>query len=108
MTCQLIALCVDASDPRRLARFWAGLLGGTPVEWYPGWVTLEPIVLCTFDPLANLPALAVAEIIAGAGQSHPRGIHGRRLGRIVALPAGIRCDADAGLVANQLGYAPAA
>ena len=29
-------------DPWALARFWAGLLGGTPVEWYPGWVTLEP------------------------------------------------------------------
>jgi predicted enzyme related to lactoylglutathione lyase len=26
MTCQLLALCVDASDPLRLARFWAGLL----------------------------------------------------------------------------------
>jgi len=27
MTCELIALCVDANDPLRLARFWAGLLG---------------------------------------------------------------------------------
>jgi catechol 2,3-dioxygenase-like lactoylglutathione lyase family enzyme/predicted enzyme related to lactoylglutathione lyase len=27
MTCHLIALCVDANDPLRLARFWAGLLG---------------------------------------------------------------------------------
>ena len=26
MACQLIALCVDANDPFRLARFWAGLL----------------------------------------------------------------------------------
>jgi hypothetical protein len=25
-----------------LARFWAGLLGGTPLQWYPGRVTLEP------------------------------------------------------------------
>ena len=33
---------LDAPDPRALARFWSGLLGGTPVEWYPGWVTLEP------------------------------------------------------------------
>ena len=33
---------LDGPDPRALARFWAGLLGGTPVEWYPGWVTLEP------------------------------------------------------------------
>jgi hypothetical protein len=27
---------LDGSDPWVLARFWAGLLGGTPVEWYPG------------------------------------------------------------------------
>ena len=33
---------LDGPDPWVLARFWAGLLGGTPVEWYPGWVTLEP------------------------------------------------------------------
>jgi catechol 2,3-dioxygenase-like lactoylglutathione lyase family enzyme len=35
-------IVLDCADPRELARFWAGLLGGTPVEWYPGWVTLEP------------------------------------------------------------------
>jgi hypothetical protein len=35
-------IVLDAPDPWGLARFWAGLLGGTPVEWYPGWVTLEP------------------------------------------------------------------
>ena len=33
---------LDGPDPWALARFWSGLLGGTPVEWYPGWVTLEP------------------------------------------------------------------
>jgi hypothetical protein len=33
---------LDCPNPWDLARFWAGLLGGTPVEWYPGWVTLEP------------------------------------------------------------------
>jgi catechol 2,3-dioxygenase-like lactoylglutathione lyase family enzyme len=27
MTSQLLALCVDANDPLRLARFWAGVLG---------------------------------------------------------------------------------
>jgi Glyoxalase-like domain len=35
-------IVLDTSDPWRLARFWAAVLGGTPVEWYPGWVTLEP------------------------------------------------------------------
>jgi hypothetical protein len=35
-------IVLDCPDPWDLARFWASLLGGTPVEWYPGWVTLEP------------------------------------------------------------------
>src|SRR3954470_14081167 len=31
MTCDLVALCIDANDPRGLASFWAGVLGwGTP------------------------------------------------------------------------------
>jgi hypothetical protein len=35
-------IVLDTPQPWRLAGFWAHLLGGTPVEWYPGWVTLEP------------------------------------------------------------------
>jgi hypothetical protein len=35
-------IVLDCPDPWRLAQFWAGLLGGQPVQWYPGWVTLEP------------------------------------------------------------------
>jgi Glyoxalase-like domain len=35
-------IVLDTPDPHGLARFWCGLLGGSPVEWYPGWVTLEP------------------------------------------------------------------
>ena len=35
-------IVLDTADPHRLAAFWAALLGGTPVQWYPGWVTLEP------------------------------------------------------------------
>lgn len=35
-------IVLDCADPWALAAFWAGLLGGEPVEWYPGWVTLEP------------------------------------------------------------------
>ena len=27
MTCDLVALCFDANDPRALAQFWAGVLG---------------------------------------------------------------------------------
>jgi hypothetical protein len=35
-------IVLNTPDPWSLACFWAGLLGGRPVEWYPGWVTLEP------------------------------------------------------------------
>lgn len=35
-------IVLDTPDPHRLAGFWAALIGGTPVQWYPGWVTLEP------------------------------------------------------------------
>jgi Glyoxalase-like domain len=35
-------IVLDSPDPPGLASFWAGLLGGEPVEWYPGWITLEP------------------------------------------------------------------
>lgn len=33
---------LNSAKPLELAIFWAGLLGGDPLEWYPGWVTLEP------------------------------------------------------------------
>jgi catechol 2,3-dioxygenase-like lactoylglutathione lyase family enzyme len=32
MTCALVALCFDANDPRRLGRFWAGVLGRELVD----------------------------------------------------------------------------
>jgi Glyoxalase-like domain len=35
-------IVLNCPEPWELARFWASLLGGAPVEWYPGWVTLEP------------------------------------------------------------------
>jgi hypothetical protein len=35
-------IVLNAPDPWALAGFWAGLLGGAPEQWYPGWVTLEP------------------------------------------------------------------
>jgi Glyoxalase-like domain len=35
-------IVLDTADPHRLAGFWAALLGGAPVQWYPGWVTPAP------------------------------------------------------------------
>ena len=42
MTVQLLALCVDANDPPRLARFWAGLLRREPADDPRDGVTLDP------------------------------------------------------------------
>lgn len=39
---QIREIVLDSPDPQALAALWAGLLGGAPVQWYPGWVTLEP------------------------------------------------------------------
>jgi hypothetical protein len=33
---------LNAADPHALAEFWSRVVGGSPVEWYDGWVTLEP------------------------------------------------------------------
>jgi hypothetical protein len=35
-------IVLNTSDPPALAAFWARLVGGTPTEWYDGWITLEP------------------------------------------------------------------
>ena len=38
MTSDLVALCVDANEPRRLARFWAGVLGWEEADAHLGTV----------------------------------------------------------------------
>ena len=42
MTCDLVALCVDASDPLRLARFWVGVVGQEMAEDPDGGIALLP------------------------------------------------------------------
>jgi catechol 2,3-dioxygenase-like lactoylglutathione lyase family enzyme len=42
MPCQLAALCFDANDPLRLARFWAGVLGREPAEDARDGLVLPP------------------------------------------------------------------
>jgi predicted enzyme related to lactoylglutathione lyase len=42
MSVQLSALCIDANDPARLARFWAGVLGWEMTDDPEGGVTLLP------------------------------------------------------------------
>ena len=42
MTSHLVALCIDANDPLRLARFWAGVLGREVADDPDGGFTLPP------------------------------------------------------------------
>jgi hypothetical protein len=42
MTCHLVALCIDANDPPRLARFWAGVLGWRLTGEPPNDLALVP------------------------------------------------------------------
>ncbi len=42
MSCHLAALCFDANEPRRLAGFWAGVLGWEVIESPPDGCTLVP------------------------------------------------------------------
>ncbi len=42
MTCRLVALCLDADDPVRLARFWAGVLGQEMAEGLQDGIALLP------------------------------------------------------------------
>ena len=42
MTCHLVALCIDAIDPPRLARFWAGVLGWQMTGDPPNDIALVP------------------------------------------------------------------
>ncbi len=42
MTGQLYALSFDANDPRRLARFWAGVLGWEPADSAGDGIALQP------------------------------------------------------------------
>ena len=42
MTCHLDALCIDANDPPRLARFWANVLGWEMADGPPDGVSLTP------------------------------------------------------------------
>jgi len=42
MTCHLLALCIDAHDPLRLAHFWAGILGWEVADDLQDGVALLP------------------------------------------------------------------
>ncbi|NUT98358.1 MAG: VOC family protein [Saccharothrix sp.] len=42
MSMRLDQVVVDCREPARLVRFWAGLLGGVPVERALGWAHVEP------------------------------------------------------------------
>jgi predicted enzyme related to lactoylglutathione lyase len=66
MTSRLVALCFDANDPRRLARFWAAALGWDVGDESDGEVALVPTDGTRFTILF----LPVPEKKAGANRLH--------------------------------------
>ncbi|WP_406283578.1 VOC family protein [Embleya sp. NBC_00896] len=53
MRIDLQQIVVDSRDPHSLVRFWAGLLGGEPVDRERGWSHVEPAgsVRMSFQPV---------------------------------------------------------
>jgi predicted enzyme related to lactoylglutathione lyase len=67
MTCDVLALCFDANDPPRLARFWAGVLGWEAAADDPeGGVALRP----ADDTGFRLRFLPTQQQKAGPNQMH--------------------------------------
>ena len=66
MTCRLIALCFDASDPRLLARFWGGFLGWEMTGDPQGGAALLP----DDDTGFRIRFLSSPEPKAGQNQMH--------------------------------------
>jgi hypothetical protein len=66
MACQLVAVCFDANDPLRLARFWAGVLG-----WQLTDDPREGIALLPCDDTGfRIRFLPTQEPKAGRNQMH--------------------------------------
>jgi predicted enzyme related to lactoylglutathione lyase len=66
VTCDLLALCFDASDPLRLARFWAGLLSWEMADDRRGGIALLP----TDDTGFRIRFLPTKERKTGPNQMH--------------------------------------
>jgi hypothetical protein len=84
MRVRLDQIVVDCQEPAKLVRFWAGLLGGEPVDRAMGWSHVEPpgFARLAFQPVAeaklvknrlhldievdDIPAAAVRAVDLGA------------------------------------------
>jgi CheY-like chemotaxis protein len=66
MTCHLVALCFDANDPLRLARFWAGVLAWEMVHDPDGGFALLP----SDDTGFRIEFFPTGEPKAGQNQLH--------------------------------------
>ena len=66
MNSQLVALCFDANEPLRLARFWAGLLGWEMVDDARDGIALLP----SDDTGFQIRLLSTQEQKTGQNQMH--------------------------------------
>jgi predicted enzyme related to lactoylglutathione lyase len=66
MTSQLLALCFDANDPLRLARFWAGVLGWEMADDFHDGIALLP----SDDSVFRIQLVSTQEQKAGQNRMH--------------------------------------
>jgi len=93
---RLQQIVVDCRDPARLVRFWAGLLGGEPVDRAFGWSHVEPHgwPRLSFQPVPEAKAVKnrlhldveVDDIAAGAARCTALG--GSTVGGVVTDESG--------------------
>ncbi len=90
MTRHLVALCIDANDPPRLARFWAGVLGWQPDDDPDAGIALLP----SDDTGFRLRFQARPEQKVGSNQMHldltSRSLSGQQQIVATALDLGAR------------------
>lgn len=96
MRARLDQLVVDCRNPAALVRFWAGLLGGDPVDRARGWAHVDPpgFPRLAFQPVAGKKTvknrlhlgIAVDEIEPAAAAA--LGLGAVRVGEVVTTELG--------------------
>ncbi|MFE4590408.1 VOC family protein [Streptomyces laurentii] len=85
MRARVQEIVFDCADPAALVRFWAALLGGTPVDRSPDWSYVDPpgFVRLAFQRVPEGKAVknrlhldvGVADPVAAADEALPLGAH---------------------------------
>jgi Glyoxalase-like domain len=96
MSMRLNQIVVDAAEPALLVRFWAGLLGGEPVDRAMGWSHVEPpgFARLAFQPVPEEKAvknrlhLDIEVKSIGAAVAEAESLGASRVGEVVTDESG--------------------